>query len=177
MHEASAAVECMYEGIGNKKIDRSTAHRKYTETYNFNEEEWTTIYQIPHTLSVSNKAKELHYKIVHGHVATNRLLHKMNIIIIDSDICDFCDQQEQTLCHLFYECRLVKEFWASVQSWLTTECGINCAFCPKTVLFGVFQKDNTVICYARLHIMNYKAQKKQICMERFIVYLENEGAY
>ena len=75
----------------------ATAHRKYTETYSFNEEEWTTIYQMPHTLLISNKAKELHYKIVHGYVATNRLLHKMNII--DSDICDFCDQQEQTLCH------------------------------------------------------------------------------
>ena len=108
----------LYKALVTKKLDRSTAHRKYTETYNFNEEEWTTIYQMPHTLSISNKAKELHYKIVHGYVATNRLLHKMNII--DSDICDFCDQQEQTLCHLFYECRLVKEFWASVQSWLTT---------------------------------------------------------
>ena len=111
-------------------------------------------------------------------MATNRLLHKMNII--DSDICDFCDQQEQTLCHLFYECRLVKEFWASVQSWLTTECGVNCDFCLKTVLFGVLEKDNflnTVICYARLHIMNCKVQKIQICMDRFIVYLENEGAY
>ena len=138
----------------------------------------STIYQMPHTLSISNKAKELHYKIVHGYVATNRLLHKMNII--DSDICDFCDQQEQTLCHLFYECRLVKEFWASVQSWLTTECGVNCDFCLKTVLFGVLEKDNflnTVICYARLHIMNCKVQKIQICMDRFIVYLENEGAY
>ena len=151
----------LYKALVTQKLDRSTAHRKYTETYNFNEEEWTTIYQMPHTLSISNKAKELHYKIVHGYVATNRLLHKMNII--DSDICDFCDQQEQTPCHLFYECRLVKEFWASVQSWLTTECGINCAFCPKTVLFGVLEKDNflnTVICYAKLHIMNCKVQKK-----------------
>ena len=168
----------LYKALVTKKLDRSTAHRKYTETYNFNEEEWTTIYQMPHTLSISNKAKELHYKIVHGYVATNRLLHKMNII--DSDICDFCDQQEQTLCHLFYECRLVKEFWASVQSWLTTECGVNCDFCLKTVLFGVLEKDNflnTVICYARLHIMNCKVQKIQICMDRFIVYLENEGAY
>ena len=90
----------LYKALVTQKLDRSTAHRKYTETYNFNEEEWTTIYQMPHTLSISNKAKELHYKIVHGYVATNRLLHKMNII--DCDICDFCDQQEQTLCHLFY---------------------------------------------------------------------------
>ena len=80
----------------------------------------------------------------------------------------------------FYVQNCFNEFWASVQSWLTTECGINCAFCPKTVLFGVLEKHNflnTVICYARLHIMNCKVQKTQICMDRFIVYLENEGAY
>ena len=93
---------------------------------------------------------------MHGYVATNRLLQKMNII--DSDICDFCDQQEQTLCHLFYECRLVKEFWASVQSWLTTECGINCDFCPKTVIFGVLEKDNFLNTVMLCEITHYEWQ-------------------
>ena len=62
------------------------------------------------------------------------------------------------------ECRLVKEVWVSVQSWLTTECGINCTLCPKTVHFRVLENDNflnTVICYARLHIMNWIVQKNK----------------
>ena len=38
---------------------------------------------------------------------------------------------------------------------------------------------NTGICYARLHIMIAKCQgeKKQISMERFLIYFANEGAY
>ena len=50
-----------------------------------------------HTLPISNKAKEMHYKIVHGYVATNHLglLYKMNII--NSDVCNFCKHCEQTV--------------------------------------------------------------------------------
>ena len=52
------------------------------------------IYLMPHTLPISNKAKEMHYKIVHGYVATNHLLYKMNIM--NSDVCNFCKHCEQT---------------------------------------------------------------------------------
>ena len=69
----------IYKALVVKKLDRSAAYRKYTATYNLDEDEWKSIL-MPHTLPISNKAKEMNYKIVHGYVATNYLLYKMNIM-------------------------------------------------------------------------------------------------
>ena len=52
---------------------------------------------MPHTLPISNKAKGMHYKIVHGYVATNHVLYKMDIV--NSDVCNFCKHCEQTVFH------------------------------------------------------------------------------
>ena len=94
---------------------------------------------MPHTLPISNKAKEIHYKIVHGYVATNHLLYKMDIV--NSDVCNFCKHCEQTVFHLFYDCNHVKRLWLAVEQWLTREYGIDLKFCAKDVLFGVVEKD------------------------------------
>ena len=82
----------IYKALVIKKLDRSAAHKKYTATYDLDEDEWKTIYLMPHTLPISNKAKEIHYKIVHGYVATNHLLYKMDIV--NSDVCNFCKHCE-----------------------------------------------------------------------------------
>ena len=57
----------IYKALVIKKLDRSAAYQKYTATYNLDEDEWKSIYLMPHTLPISNKAKEMHYKIVHGY--------------------------------------------------------------------------------------------------------------
>ena len=132
----------IYKELVIKKLDRSAAYRKYTATYNLDEDEWKSIYMMPHTLPISNKAKEMHYKIVHGYVATNHLLYKMNIM--NSDVCNFCKRCEQTVFHLFYDCNHVKRFLLAVEQWLTRECGIDLKFCAKNVLFGVVEKDNFI---------------------------------
>ena len=131
---------------------------------------------MPHTLPISNKAKEMHDKIVHCYVATDQLLYKMNIM--NSDVCNFCKHCEQTVFHLFHDCNHVKMFWLEVEQWLTRECGIDLKLCAKNVLFGVVEKDNFInsaICYARLYIMKYKIQEKQIGFEGFLNLIENEG--
>ena len=166
----------IYKALVIKKLDWSAAYKKYTATYNLDEDEWKSIYLMPHTLPISNKAKEMHYKIVHGYVATNHLLYKMDIV--NSDVCTFCKHCEQTVFHLFYDCNHVKRLWLAVEQWLTRECGIDLKFCAKDVLFGVVEKDNflnSIICYARLYIMKCKIQDKQIAIEGFLNLIENEG--
>ena len=109
----------IYKALVIKKLDRSAAYRKHTATYNLDEDEWKSIYLMPHALPISNKAKEMNYKIVHGYVTTNHLLYKMNIV--NSDVCNFCKHCEQTVLHLFYDCTHVKRFWLAVEQWLTRE--------------------------------------------------------
>ena len=74
------------------------------------------------------KAKEMHYKITHGHVTTNHLLYKMNIM--NSDKCSFCKHYEQTVFHLFYDSNHVKRF---CNHYMYYQCTLS-----FTIIFSLF---------------------------------------
>ena len=109
----------IYKSLTLKKMSRSKAFKNYTEQYNINNEKWKLIYRLPHELNISNKAKEMQYKILHNYVPTNQLLFKMNII--QSPRCNFCNLYDQTTPHLFFNCLVVKNFWFSVIAWLESD--------------------------------------------------------
>ena len=69
----------IYDDLVFKKRDKSRSCEKFSEQFEITENEWNYFFMLPHKSGVSNKVKELQYKILHSYVATNRLLYKMNI--------------------------------------------------------------------------------------------------
>ena len=60
--------------------------------------------------------------------------------------------------------------WASVQI-----CLLTALFCPKTVLFGVLEKDNFLISHNLCRITQYEFQSvKKNCIERYLIILQND---
>ena len=59
--------------------------------------------------------------------------------IINSSHCLFCINYEETISHLFWECRFVQKFWKDLETMLKTKC-YNCArfsFKMDLVIFGI----------------------------------------
>ena len=78
--------------------------------------EWENIFILPHILPVENKVKEMQYKILFRYVPTNKLLYKIKRKT--SPNCHMCLSSIQTIEHLFFECSIVKTFWAQLwESW------------------------------------------------------------
>ena len=73
------------------------------------EEEWENIFLLPHKIPVTNKLKELQYKIIMRFVPTNYLLYKMGKVT--SQTCTFCHLEPETIEHLFFDCIHVKNIW------------------------------------------------------------------
>ena len=108
-------------------------------------------------IKVSNKAKENQYKILHDYVATNKLLHKMNVL--DSPRCNFCELYTQDTCHLFAECIEVKNFWFNVRNWFSLQYDEYVSLTTRDILFGNFTASdlqNKIIMYAKLFIFKSK---------------------
>ena len=64
--------------------------------------------------------------------------------IVDSDLCSFCSQEEETLYHLFWHCELTQIFWTNLKLALNESC-VHCfgtIFTETLILFG--HKDNVV---------------------------------
>ena len=53
--------------------------------------------------------KTFQYKILHAILPTNKFLYKIHLK--DTKYCTFCKHEEETLEHLFFDCRIIKYFW------------------------------------------------------------------
>ena len=56
------------------------------------------------------------FKLLHRRLATNNFLKKINLK--DNDLCSFCQIEEETLIHLFWNCTVTSCFWHDLTQWL-----------------------------------------------------------
>ena len=57
------------------------------------------------------------FNLFHRIIYTNRLLCKTNLV--DSDLCTFCEEEVESLEHLFFRCKISQDFWNAVFLWLS----------------------------------------------------------
>ena len=59
--------------------------------------------------------REFQFKILHRILTTNYSLYKMSLI--PSPVCSFCDNNDESLRHLFVHCSFVSTFWDQILNW------------------------------------------------------------
>lgn len=77
---------------------------------------WDKSYMLPFYCTKETKLQTFQFKLLHRRIATNDYLHKIGISLTDK--CTFCDQNAESLIHLFWGCELVQTFWQKIQHWL-----------------------------------------------------------
>ena len=70
--------------------------------------EWKCINSLPFKITQDTTLRWLQYRIIHRCIATNELLHKINIL--DSNLCTFCGEHVENILHLFCKCKHVNSF-------------------------------------------------------------------
>ena len=58
--------------------------------------------------------------------------------MVNSPGCSFCNQADETLLHMFWDCPKTRNFWLHVQSWIHTNfthCD-NLTFTKEFIIFG-----------------------------------------
>ena len=82
----------------------------------------------------SVKLNIFQFKFLHRRLPTNFFLHK--ITIKDSDRCTFCEEERETLIHLFWNCNLISLFWKNTFKWLQS-CLIKGKYLVMTIALGL----------------------------------------
>ena len=79
-------------------------------------EDW--LYSIANMYAITSNTQILNcqYKILHFILVMNEQLFKYKLI--DSDLCEWCEEEIETLPHFLLECEVVKVFWNDLQNWL-----------------------------------------------------------
>lgn len=78
---------------------------------------WKEVWNINRKFCVTNKIREVSYKIMH-------LIYPVNLIVkrFKSDVevkCTFCGKEEESIEHLFYNCIYSRSFWFDIEHYLS----------------------------------------------------------
>ena len=124
----------LYESFLSKRSLPPTNKVRLNNIFDIQEEEWKNIYCLPKTVNVDHKTKELQYKILNNYLNTNARLKRIKIL--DDDLCSFCNEEAETLEHLFLSCAHVKKFWNEFLGWYLqfSQTEINIDY--RTVVLG-----------------------------------------
>ena len=97
---------------------------------------WPKILYLCHKTTTECKLKWFQLRLLHRILPTKRFLYLRSIS--QDNLCSFCNEQEESIGHLFWSCKHVNTFWSDLQNLLLRSCPhiINLRLDQELVLFG-----------------------------------------
>ena len=145
---------------------------------NFDNLCWKNIYYKCFKSTSDTKLKWFQFRLLFRILPTNRYLKIMKIK--DIDLCIFCNEVEETLDHLFWDCNVVKQFWACIENQFINNLPHvhSLTLCKELILFGSKQNIYTdrpfdiMILYAKFFIWSSRFSNTRPIGEAFLKQLK-----
>ena len=107
--------------------------KKWNQILELNELEWREIFKLPFAVTNNTKLQWLQFRVNHRILATNKFLCKINVI--NSQLCNFCKEEIETIEHVLWNCENVQNLLEEIDIWFVSN-GISISFTKKKNLFG-----------------------------------------
>lgn len=113
--------QCSNKFIRNSLQTTSIPRGQFYWNSMYNDINWNKAWLVGERFCINNKIKEVSFKIMHNIYPTKKILEKFKF---NTDLtCVFCQQEEETVQHLFCKCMYVKLFWTDIQQFIRTTIG------------------------------------------------------
>ncbi len=83
--------------------------------------EWKKVWSITNKFFISNKVKEVSFKILHRIYPVKELFERFKLDMENS--CDFCGVVKESVTHLFFQCIYSRLFWVDVSNFISRMFG------------------------------------------------------
>lgn len=141
---------------------------------------WKNIWSIQHRFFLTNKVKEISFKLVHNIYPVKNFLQKKIRSDFDTN-CSFCQNDIETLLHLFWSCSYTRKLWKDVSWFISRNILQNFSMNPQIVIFWFFEADsnacfiiNLIIFLCRFYIHKCKFSN---CKPILLVFLHEIKHY
>ena len=170
---------------GNKHIqiilNESDAQPAALNKWNnrFNNLNWEKIFSNIYKVSSDVQLRWFQYRLINRLLPTERFLFLRKLA--DDPVCNLCNEQEQSLEHLFYECSETAKFWDHLVLELKSKC-IHCdnlRISKEFILFGCannFYSDkifDLIILLGKFFIYRCKLDNSIPTFNNYIIYLRS----
>ena len=135
---------------------------------------WKTVHQMPFKTCVDAKLKCFQHRFINRILATKSFLHKINIT--DSPLCEMCNQEVETIEHVFLYCTKTESFWTKFVDLIHRKTNNRIYLDNKIKIFGVTLKErmfNMLLIMAKKFIYSCKIRKIDLDIKSFIAEVKN----
>lgn len=103
-----------------------------------NDIDWNKVWMIPHKYLITNKVKEVSFRIIHRYYPANHYMAKFKRDI-NTD-CSFCEAHPETVLHLFWHCSHTKKLWKDFSRFIIDYIHKDFALSWENVLFCFYKR-------------------------------------
>ena len=119
---------------------------------------WNKIYTLPWTISIDSYSRIFQYKCLNNILFLNKSLFRMGIT--DTPLCSYCNQNEETMQHLFIECCVSKKLWSDIKTLFSNSITVP-DLTLQSAFFGFYSPNKDTFALNNI-LLIFK-----ICMYRF----------
>ena len=168
----------IYQTFISKAIE-SKGRDKWISLLGITTEDWESAFFKLKFTTKDTKLRWLQFRLLHNILTTNRSVSKYKED--QTDLCTFCNNQSETIQHLFYSCTVVKQFWVQLFDLINKRCrhANNFKVNEIFILFGESEhmySDNVcdlILLLAKLFIYRSKVQKSNLVLRNFLKDVHN----
>ena len=156
-------------------VERPVSEIFFEERYNVDSSKCSDIYDLPFQCTIENRMRSFQFKINHNILFTNEKLFKFGMI--SSPMCSFCDNEIETLEHLFVNCDYVKPLWNRLRNDIPVMFS-NENLQAVSILLGIYHENGNEIVNHIIFITKYcificRAQKRIPTIEEMYRNMKN----
>ncbi len=152
----------MYDLLISSGIVKMKFVEKWASYHNiiFDSKKWSIVFTLPFKSTLDTKLRWFQFRLTHRILGVNSFLAKIGKI--DSNICTFCEDSEETIFHIFCECPIVLTFWGKIVQWIKQKLNITLVIDKEMQLFGILDYNtsalNLILLLCRFYIYKTKMQ-------------------
>ena len=105
--------ERQFQNAGKMDVKQE---KKWEDILNDTVLDWKNIYLTPIKSTIDTILRDFQYKFLMQIIPTNSFLLKCKIS--NTNLCDFCNRNIETVKHLFWECHHSQHFWSQLKTFL-----------------------------------------------------------
>ena len=127
---------------------------------------WETIYRVCFRSIPDNNYVWFQYRIMYRILGTNEYLYKLKLT--SSNLCRLCNQDSESIEHLFLHCNNVIILWNNIKTWLLSKISYNAEWTNVTKVLGYEKQDehfwpiNFILIITRHYIFSCAQKRKKL---------------
>ena len=165
----------LYEILIDANNVKPTSQTYFENLFSSFKPDWKSIYLLPRRVTLDANLRMFQYKLLNNVLYLNNMLFRFKKV--DSPLCSYCNEEEETPLHLFHSCLKIKQLWKKLRKYFSKFINILHST-PQSSVLGIFDNNqhseliNHLLLIFKFYI--YSARNtKQLNFDNLMITIKN----